>query len=61
MQQHIAESTMPGTFLRSNLNLTVISEVGTSHFIFTDEGMEDVSKTLPEATKVPCDTSRFPP
>lgn len=52
---------MPGTFLRSNLNLTVISEEGTSHFIFTDEGMEDVNKTLPEATKVPSDTSRFPP
>lgn len=52
---------MPGTFLRSNLNLTVISEVGTSHFIFTDEGMGDVNKTLPEATKEPRDTSRFPP
>lgn len=58
---YIAGSTMPGTFLRSNLNLTVISEEGTSHFIFTDEGMEDVNKTLPEATKVPSDTSRFPP
>lgn len=52
---------MPGTFLRSNLELTVISEEGTSHFHFTDEGMEDVNKTLPEATKVPSDTSRFPP